>query len=129
MVALAEPWDGFSAARARDEACRMFNEYNTPCPSCGYTATRKPAWADFGVTFALAGVRYRIVSIGSTNRYAPRHAHFEDSVHCEPVEKHWGLPAAPCPVADMETALDALFRLPTFRPHELAGAYLIEAHT
>lgn len=84
-----------------------------------------PVWAKFGATFAIAGQRYRIVAIGSTNRHA--YPEFEDFIRCEPVEgNHFELPPAPCQKADVKAALGALFTLPSFRPQELGGAYLIE---
>lgn len=113
---------------ADDDVCRAQPLRGpTPCPRCGYVSVKAPAWADFGVTFALAGLRYRIVSVGSTNRHAPRGLHFEDLVRVERVEQGpWALPQMPSPVSDVASALTSLFALPKFRPCELVGAYLIE---
>lgn len=112
----------------QDDICRAQPlRSEAPCPRCGYLAAGKPPWADIGASFALAGSRYRIVSVGSTNRYAPRGLHFEDTVLCERVDdERWAFPKAPCPVSDIQVALTALFELPHFRPHELSAAYMIE---
>jgi len=107
-----------------DDICRAQPlRGDTPCPRCGYVSAGAPSWADHGVTFALNGTRYRIVSVGSTNRYAPRHLHFEDIIGAERLDSaHWELPAAPCPTSDVKAALGNLFALPHFRAHELAAA-------
>jgi hypothetical protein len=113
---------------AADDVCRAQPSRSAlPCPRCGYVSAKAPAWADFGVTFALAGARYRIVSVGSTNRHAPRGLHYEDLIIVEPVSKRWAFPETPCWVADVGAALRDLFMSQRFRPHELAAAYLIEA--
>lgn len=106
-----------------DDICRAHDDRTSdPCPRCSYIPAKAPAWATHGVTFAINGKAYRIVSVGSTNRYAPGHLHFEDTILAEPLSEHWSLPNAPCPVSDFKTALDSLFGLPSFRPHELSNA-------
>lgn len=116
--------DNCDAPPDPDDICRSFPQRSdTPCPRCSYIPAKAPAWADHGVTFALNGIRYRIVSVGSTNRYAPRGLHFEDTILAERLDSsHWELPATPCPTSDVKAALDRLFALPHFRPHELASA-------
>jgi hypothetical protein len=109
------------------ELCRVAPLYpESPCPGCGYVSQKKPEWADDGVTFALDGKRYRIVAIGSTNRFAPRQMHYECWIYCEPVEDRWLLPNSPCFVDAVGSALCDFFKLPAFRSHELVGAYMIE---
>lgn len=111
-----------------DDICRAQDlRSEAPCPRCGYVSATKPAWAEIGVTFGLGGKRYRIVAIGSTNGFAPRYLHFEDTVSCQPIDDEpWQLPDAPCPKADVGVALRGLFGLPTFRAKDLESAYFIE---
>lgn len=113
-----------------DDICRAYGIRPTePCGGCGFVSQPKPPWAEHGATFALNGKRYRVVTVGSTNKHTPGHRHTEDSIRCELVEDaSWAFPATPCPTSDVGAALRDLFSLPAFRPHELAGAYMIEAH-
>lgn len=109
---------------AREWVCMVFPwRHERPCPGCGYVPRGKPAWADFKVKFALGGKTYRIVSIGSTNRFAPRQMHQEDFLICELISSEsWSLPAAPATRDEVGKALDVLDRMPRFRAHELEGA-------
>lgn len=109
-----------------DDICRTQPSRGGPCPRCGYVSEKAPAWADFGVTFALGASRYRIVSVGSTNKYAPRGLHFEDLIICELVTEKWSFPDVPCLVSDVQDALLAMNKLPHFRPGDLQPAYMIE---
>ena len=107
----------------QDDICRAHPQRcDEPCPRCSYIPTKAPDWAVYKATFAVNGTRYRIVSVGSTNRYS-NGLHFEDTVLAERIDStHWELPAAPCPTSDIKSALDDLFALPRFRASDLASA-------
>jgi hypothetical protein len=118
----------YGPAKTLDDVCRT-NPYRSdePCPACGYVTATAPTWARHNTTFALSGKRYRIVAVGSTNAFAPRHAHSEDYARCELIgDAPWSFPGTPCPIGDVQQALDGLFSLPAFRPHQLVDAYMIE---
>lgn len=105
--------------------CRAFpSRSSRACPGCGYVPSTVPSAFTFGTVFGLKGSTYRVVSVGSTNRYSPRGQHFEDYVTAELVKAEpWSLPDCPAPVADVASALHVLFHdLPKFRSFELADA-------
>jgi hypothetical protein len=118
----------FKELYAADDVCRAHPARTAdPCPRCGYVPAQAPAWATHGATFALAGLRFRVVAVGSTNQHAPRGLHYEDAIRVEPAgDERWQLAETPCPVDDVAASLRGLFSLPTLRPLELARAYLIE---
>lgn len=105
--------------------CRAFPmRSERACPSCNYVPRPALSWAVHGARFALKGVLYSIVSVGSTNRYSPNHMHFEEYVIGEKIsDDPWSLPETPCPVSDVAASLDVLFnKMPKFRMHELDNA-------
>lgn len=109
---------------AREWVCRAFpSRSSRACPGCGYVPATVPSNITFGVVFGLKGSTYRVVSVGSTNRYSNGH-HFEDYVTAELVKAEpWSLPDCPASVADVASALHVLFHdLPKFRSFELADA-------
>lgn len=109
----------------REWVCRVFPyRCPDPCPGCGYTPLRAPVWALRGhPTFGLGGKLYRIVSVGSTNRYAPRGLHNEDVVVCELVQDEpWMFPQIPASKDEILQALNGLNALPQFRARELENA-------
>jgi hypothetical protein len=111
----------------REWVCRAFPWRNAQsCPSCGYVPKRLPAAFKHGAVFGLRGACYRVVSVGSTNRYSPNGLHSEDYLRCELVkEVPWALPTLPATKGDVSAALDVLFNdLPMFRWMELEGALL-----
>jgi hypothetical protein len=107
-----------------DDICRGHpDRTNEPCRRCGYVPAALPDWATHGAVFAVDGAAYRVVATGSTNRYAPRGLHFEETVSCERIgQGHWELPEAPCPAADVRDALGNLLRMPVFRAQDLTRA-------
>lgn len=109
---------------AREWACRAFPRRSArSCPGCGYTPWPRLPWVAHGATFAVDGKAYRIVSVGSTNRYSPSGLHFEDIVVAEPVSAgRWSLPELPATVDEVGDALNALNGLPKFRMPELDSA-------
>lgn len=103
------------------------------CPHCGFEKrwSEPPAWMKYGVLFAYEGVIYRaVVANGSYNggRYYP---HSHAIVRAEPVkgEKWAGLPAAPCHVSTLMSALATLDAMPRFAAWDLERAIHLEPTT
>ena len=94
------------------------------CPGCGYVPRKAPAWATHKAVFCLNGKAFRIVSVGSTNRYSNNRLHSEDFITAEPISAApWALPDLPAPIADVASALTVLFKeLPRFRAVDLEKA-------
>ena len=109
-----EPFD-LASFPAGQWVCRAFPRRSArPCPSCGYTPWILPEWVAPGKCFGFAGKCYRVVSVGSTNRYS-NGFHFEDRVTAELLRgEKWRFPALPASINDVEAALKNLFQLPTF---------------
>ena len=109
---------------AHEWVCRAFPlRSDKSCPWCKYAPRTAPTWAQHGVAFALDGRSYRVVSVGSTNRYS-NGLHFEDMICAELLSAEpWSLPEPPAAVADVSRALDVLFKeLPRFRPADMERA-------
>lgn len=109
---------------SREWVCRAFPwRSSRACPGCGYVPANVPNTITFGTVFGLQGKTWRVISIGSTNRFSPNRLHSEDYAVCQLVSAEpWKFPEVPAPVFDVERALQGLFKMPTFRSFELANA-------
>jgi len=111
--------------------CRLV-ESGHDCPHCGFVFVPLPAWVEVRwverrlrrSVFALHGVIYRCMAIGSTNRRGGQWScHFSDVVTCQPVdEANWHLPNAPSAKSNVASALKEFYALPMFFGTDLKDA-------
>jgi hypothetical protein len=60
------------------------DDKSAACEKCGFWRPPMPAWfTAFGTRFRFVGRIWTVVGLGSTNRYTPGNAHFEDYIIAE----------------------------------------------
>jgi hypothetical protein len=112
---------------SREWSCRAFPRRSLrACPGCGYVPSKVPESIKHGAVFALGGLIYRVIAVGSTNHYS-NGLHYEDYAIGEVTASAapWEFPDCPTPVADVYQALRKLGELPKFRTADLERALVL----